>query len=239
MEPKPSSAGNYSSNGLAEAAVGNAKLLIRKCLEDKVNFAERLCYFNMCPREDGYSPSKIMHGRRIRSLLPTLDDKIDIAAAKAAREKTDLIIKNKKQTSKPSPPLSLGDLCYQILFEGKRETLVDNPCKVIQIRKHSESYYIRDILTNRIYLRNRKFIKMSESSKNEFYRIKNMEVTAKKSLKHKLVDGKLSTEEVTPPASCMRKKDLETLSKRVQFDSTLFLAWGELRKYRVLLAQSN
>ena len=178
----------------------------------------------MCPREDGYSPSKIMHGRRIRSLLPTLDDKINIAAAKAAREKTDLIIKNKKQTSKPSPPLSLGDLCYRILFEGKRETLVDNPCEVIQIRKHGESYYIRDILTNRIYLRNRKFIKMSESSKNEFYRIKNMEVMVKKSLKHKLVDGKLSTEEVTPPAICMRKKDLETPSKRVQFNSTLFLA---------------
>ena len=134
----------------------------------------------MCPREDGYSPSKIMHGRRIRSLLPTLDDRIDIAAAKEAREKADLIIKNKKQTSKPSPPLSLGDLCYWILFEGKRETLVDNPCEVIQIRKHSESYYIRDILTNRIYLRNRKFIKMSESSKNEFYKNQNMEVTVKK-----------------------------------------------------------
>ena len=180
-----------------------------------------------------------MHGWRIRSLLPTLDDKIDIAAAKAAGEKTDLIINNKKQTSKPSPPISLGNLCYRILFEGKRETLVDNPCEVIQIRKHGESYYIRDILTNRIYSRNRKFIKMSEASKKEFYRIKNMEVMTKKYLKHKLVDGKLSTEEVTPPASCMRKKDLETSSKRVQFDSTLFLAWGELRKYRVLLAQSN
>ena len=80
---------------------------------------------------------------------------------------------------------------------------------------------------------------MSESSKNEFYRIKNMQVMAKKSLKHKLVDGKLSTEEVTPPASCMRKKDLEMLSKRLQFDSMLFLARGELRKYRVLLAQSK
>ena len=80
---------------------------------------------------------------------------------------------------------------------------------------------------------------MSESSKNAFYKIKNMLVLVNKNLKHKLVDGKLSTEEVTPPASCMRKKDSETLSKRVQFDSTLFLARGELRKYRVLLAQST
>ena len=60
-----------------------------------------------------------------------------------------------------------------------------------------------------------------------------------KTLKHKLVDGKLSTKEVTPPANCMRKKDLEMSSKRVQFDSTLFLARVEFRKYRVLLAQSN
>ena len=52
---------------------------------DKVNYAERLCHFNQCPREDGYSPSKILHGRRIRSYLPTLDDKIDIEAAKEAR----------------------------------------------------------------------------------------------------------------------------------------------------------
>ena len=126
-----------------------------------MNFAERLCYFNQCPREDGYSPSEILHGRRIRFLLPTLDDKIDIAAAKAAREKTDLITKGKHQTSKPSTPLSKGDLCYRIKLDGKRETLVKNPCKVIQIRKHGESYYIRDFQSGRIYLRNRKFIKMS------------------------------------------------------------------------------
>ena len=58
-------------------------------------------------------------------------------------------------------------------------------------------------------------------------------------MKHKLVNGKLSTETVTPPTSCMRGKDSETSSKRVQFDSTLFLAWAELKKYRVLLAQSK
>ena len=88
-------------------------------------------------------------------------------------------------------------------------------------------------------MRNRKFIKMSESSKNAIHQITNMEVSADKSLKHKLVDGKLSTEKVTPPTSCMRGKDSETSSKRVQFNSTLFLARVELKRYRVLLAQTS
>ena len=147
----------------------NAKLLLRKCLEEGSNFQEKLCYFNMCPREDGYSPSEILHGRRIRSILPTINDEVDIEAAKAARQKTDLVVKNKKQTSKPLPPLALGDLCYRIKLEGKKETLVDNPCEIIQTRRNGESYYIRDLVTNRIYLRNRKFIKQSDSHRNIFF----------------------------------------------------------------------
>ena len=96
---------------------------------------------------------------------------------------------------------------------------------------------MRDILTNRIYLRNRKFIKRSESSKNAFYKIQNMEVLANRSLKHKIVTGKFSTEETTPPMSCMRMKNLESPSKRVKFDSMLFLCRAELKRHRVLLAQ--
>ena len=85
--------------------------------------------------------------------------------------------------------------------------MVKNPCEVIQIRKHGESYYIKDLQTGRIYLRNRKFIKMSKSSKNQLHQLKNMEVSTNRSLKHKLVDGKLSTETETPPSSCIRGKD--------------------------------
>ena len=65
-------------------------------------------------------------------------------AAKAARESKDLITKNRNKKSTPSTPLSKGDLCYRIKLDGKGETLVKNPCEVIQIRKHGESYYIKD-----------------------------------------------------------------------------------------------
>ena len=46
VTPSPSSAGNSPSNGLAESAVKNAKLLLRKCLEEKTSYAETLCHFN-------------------------------------------------------------------------------------------------------------------------------------------------------------------------------------------------
>ena len=46
VTPTPSSAGNPASNGLAESAVKSAKILLRKSIKDKKNYAETLCYFN-------------------------------------------------------------------------------------------------------------------------------------------------------------------------------------------------
>ena len=172
VEPTPSSAGNSSSNGLAESAVKSAKLLLRKCIEEKTSYAEKLCYFNQSPREDGYSPSELFHGQRVRSYLPTLDDTVDVGEGKAARERKDLITKCKKQSTNPLPPLKKGDMCYRIKLDGKKETLIHNPCEVVQIRNHGESYYVRDLETGRIYLRNRKFIKHSETLRNMEHRLK-------------------------------------------------------------------
>ena len=44
--PTPSSANNPRSNGLAEAGVKNAKILLRKSLEEKSSYAEIIQYFN-------------------------------------------------------------------------------------------------------------------------------------------------------------------------------------------------
>ena len=188
---------------------------------------------------DRYSPSELLHGRRIRSILPSINDEVDINAAKAARQHTDLLVKNKKQTGKPLPSLSLRDLCYRIKLDGKKETLVSNPCEVIQIRRHGESYYIKDLVTNRIYLRNRKYIKKSESYKNELHKIEAMEILANKNIKHKIVDGKLSTEDTTPPTGCLRTKNSPSSSKRVQFDSTMYICRVELKKIRALRKESK
>ena len=175
---------------------------------------------------------ELFHGRRVRSFLPTLDDTVDVEAGKAARERRDLVTKCEKQSTNPLPPLKKGDMCYRIKLDGKRETLIHNPCEVVQIRNHGESYYIRDLETGRIYLSNRKFVKHSETSRNLEHHLKNMEVVSDKTLKHKLQDWTLSTETIVPPDSCVQDRNLETLSKRVKFDSTLFLAMVNLRRWR-------
>ena len=101
VEPTPSSANNPRSNGLAESAVRNAKILLRKSLEEKSSYADMLCYFNQAPREDGYSPSELFHGQRVRSYLPTLNDTVNVEKGKAHRELKDLVVKNATRTHKP------------------------------------------------------------------------------------------------------------------------------------------
>ena len=122
---------------------------------------------------------------------------------------------------------------------------MNNPCEVVSIRKHGESYYIRDLETNRIYLRNRKYIKHSESSRNTEHLLENMEVIFDKNVKHQLDNCQqepdrwnLSTSAVTPPASCVRRSDSNDPNKRVNFDSSLFAARAELKRYRMSTSTS-
>ena len=113
-----------------------------------------LCHFNQAPREDGYSPSELFHGRRVRSYLPSLDDTVDVNKGKAVRELKDMVVQNATKTQEPLRPLNLGDLCYRRHFDGKKTLRIESLREVIEVRKNSESYYIRDLTTDRIYLRN-------------------------------------------------------------------------------------
>merc|ERR1712089_54076 len=97
----------------------------------------------------------LFHGRRVRSYLPTLDDTVNVEKGKVKRELKDLVVKNATKTHKPVRQLQVGDLCYCRHFDGKKTLRIESLCKVIEVRKSGESYYIRDISTNRIYLHNR------------------------------------------------------------------------------------
>ena len=119
--PTPSSANNQRSYGLAEAGVKNAKILLRKSLEEKSSYAEVIQYFNQAPRSDGYSPSELFHGRRVRSHLPTINEPVDVDKGKAQRELTDMVTKNSTRTHKPVRALHLGDLVYRCHFDGKKD----------------------------------------------------------------------------------------------------------------------
>ena len=70
-----------------------------------------------------------------------------------------MITRNKSQTHKPLKALEVGDLCYRREFDGKKLVKVDNLSEVIEVRESNESYYIRDLLTEQTYLRNRSWMK--------------------------------------------------------------------------------
>lgn len=188
-----------------------------------------LCDFNPAPREDGYSPSEIFHSRRVRSYLPSLDDTVDVDKCKEARKQKDMVVKNTTKTHKPLKPLKLGDLCYKRDFDGKKTLRIESLCEVIEVHTNGESYYIWDLTTVKIYLRNGSWIKPSESSLNEIHQAKILKVKCEKLTCHRIKEGNVSSTKIEVPTVCLRSKNSEPPSKRVIFDQTMILARCELK----------
>jgi len=63
---------NPQSNGHAEAAVKQAKYLLKKCDANLRHFEDALAAWCRTPRADGLSPADLFFGRRLRSLLPSI-----------------------------------------------------------------------------------------------------------------------------------------------------------------------
>ena len=79
---------------------------------------------------------------------------MDVDKGKAHRELTDLVAKNSTRNHKPVCALNLGDLFYRHHFDGKKTLRIDSLCEIIEVRNHGESYYIKELNSDRIYLRN-------------------------------------------------------------------------------------
>ena len=73
----------------------------------------------------------------------------------------DLVVKNTNKNHKPLKPLSVGDLCYRRHFDWKKTLRIESLCEDLEVCKSGESYYIRDLDTERIYLRNNSWIEPS------------------------------------------------------------------------------
>ena len=191
-----------------------------------------LCHFNHPPRDDGYSPSELFHGRRVRSHLPSIDDTVDVEKGKAKRELKDMVVKNATKTHKPVRPLQLGDLCYHRHFHGKKTLRIKSLCEVIEVRKSGESYYIRDFTTDLIYCCNLSWIEPSESSINEIHQAKNLRVKYETTMCHSQKEGLVHSTKREAPIGCLPSKDSQTPAKRFKFDSLIVIARCELFSWR-------
>ena len=103
-----------------------------------------------------------------------------------------MLVKNATHNHKPLKMLEVGDLCYRREFDGKKPVKIENMCKAIKIRKRGELYYIRDLETERIYLRNCSWIDPSNSSSNEINKARNLKVICDKSSYQQIDNNTLS-----------------------------------------------
>ncbi|KAG1655290.1 hypothetical protein GQR58_024610 [Nymphon striatum] len=153
-----SSAYNPSSNGLAEAAVKNAKILLQKCKETGENFEQALSEFRLMPRADGFSPANLMFNRSPRGLLPSMRNSaaVDHIAGRKARQKT-LDASHSYQSSRPTLPcLKVGDA---VLLQDMKTGRWSRKGTIISIRNSSiaRSYEIE--CDGKQYIRNRRLIR--------------------------------------------------------------------------------
>ena len=168
----------------------------------------------------------------MRSHLPTIDETVDVDKGKASREVTDIVTKNSTRTHKPVRAFQLGDLVYRHDFDRKKTLRIDSLCEIIEIRNHGESYYIKDLNTDRIYLRNRSWIEPSETSLNETHQAKKLEVEFDENISHSIIKGEVHSNKRKATTSCLRSKNSTIKNNRVQFDSSIIIARCELISWR-------
>ena len=165
----PSSAYYPRSNGKAEAGVKNAKYLLKKCNGNFHEFESQLADWKNIPRSDGFSPSELFFGRRLKARLPLLPQKLlPIDQKDAARARESIRAQSKHHYdahSKDLAPLPIGT---QVRLQDPATGEWTGRGKITDIRPDGRSYYIRKKGVNnmkRVTLRNR--IQLRPFSGNE------------------------------------------------------------------------
>ncbi len=171
IEHQVSSPYNPQSNGLAEAGVKQVKYLLKKCAKDDTSVSEALAAYRNMPREDGFSPSQLMNGRRMRSAaLPVLSQHLtvqleNVKEGRIARDTTAERAKDYyNDGTKALPPLQIGDAVVvqnRKTFRWVKRATVEKMCD------SGHSYEVRMRESGKLKTRNRKFLRPDSQGENE------------------------------------------------------------------------
>ncbi|VDI75827.1 Hypothetical predicted protein [Mytilus galloprovincialis] len=116
-----SSPNHPQGNGKAESAVKVIKNMIKKTLQDGRDQYEALLELRNTPtQKTGLSPTEIMFGRKIRSMIPSINTEQKVPNAKTTESRSTRKQSVKKcydKRAKNLPPLGSGDSVY---FEHKQ-----------------------------------------------------------------------------------------------------------------------
>lgn len=137
------------SNGCAEAAVKNAKRIIKKCKDvDK-----GLLSYRSTPLENGYSPAELLNNRKIRSLVPILPNKYG-----TFHDHKNVLIKEKEKKDKQEKNYNKKHKVKKLsIFEtGDKVWVIDKQVygEISAIDEKPNSYFIK-LDNNRTISRNR------------------------------------------------------------------------------------
>lgn len=150
---------NPQSNGLAESAVKNVKFLLEKCKSANESFDVAFCEWKATPRPDGFSPSEMFFGRRVRTQLPSLLH--DFTPKDAEQTRSDsrqkVIDRNDNFILKS---MKVGD---PVLIQNPNTKQWTEKGVITYIRPSGRSYEIT-LEDGKTYLRNRRFIRISPIS---------------------------------------------------------------------------
>ena len=135
---------NPKSNGLAESAVKNVKLLLAKYSETGQDPFCALYEWRNIPCTSGYSPAQVFFGRQQYTSVPSLPvqhEFYDVKKASDSRNKAHQLEKKYHDQHKSFlPQLSPGD---QVLLQNPKTGLLDKQAKIIAIRPDGLSYTVR------------------------------------------------------------------------------------------------
>ena len=173
-----SSAYNPRSNGRAEVAVKAMKRLLRDNVApngsvDTESFTRAILQFRNTPDPStGTSPAEVIFGRALRDMLPIRPpmqihnhDSVKPSWQRLWKSREDeLRIRSAKQMetltgkSRPLDPLCLGEICRIQNQNGRHPRRWDKLGTVIEVA-NNDQYVIRVHGSNRVTLRNRKFLR--------------------------------------------------------------------------------
>ena len=149
---------NPQSNGLAEAAVKNAKQLLIKCKQDKQDFQAALADWINIPREDKSSPAQLMFGRRLKSKLPCLSAHLTVVNRKLALERKDVITERSRDYfNNKTKPLSYFEKGDKVRVKNTASGYWNQFATVVSRRSDQMSYVID--IAGKQYIRGRRLLK--------------------------------------------------------------------------------
>jgi len=137
-ELEVSSPYNPSSNGLAEAAVKNAKHLLLK-MDKKEDFNEAMLEWRNTPRADGVSPAEAFFGRRPRGKLPVVRQ---AATGELATRRGQAMKAQHDRSALPNelPTLQVG---ARVRVRDPLTGVWGKHTTVVAVREHGRSYWVQ------------------------------------------------------------------------------------------------